>query len=115
MHSGLTFNFYFSMHIIVFSFTKLAPQLLSLQGSKFLLSEKFNQDPLEIYFSKQRMRCGRGDNPSVKQFLDNAQILTVSKTLALGNCSNIRKRKAVHQMDELTTPLPKRRKKQAKN
>ena len=104
----------FKFTLTVYSFTKLAPQLLSLEGPKFLLSERFNQDPLEIYFSKQRMRCGRGDNPSVKQFLDTANLLTASKTLALGNCSSIRKYKAVHEMAELNAPLQKRSKKSVK-
>ncbi len=96
--------------IVVYSFTELAPKLLSLEGAKFLLSEVFNQDPVEIYFSKQRARCGRGDNPSVKQFLDNAQGLSASKSLTLGNCSNIQKRKIEHNIEELSAPLPKRKK-----
>ena len=94
----------------MYSFTELGPRLLLLKGVKFLLSERFNQDPLEIYFSKQRMRCGRGDNPSVKQFLDTAQALSASKTLTLGNCSNIQKRKIEHDIKELSAPLPKRKK-----
>ena len=87
----------------------MAEYLLTLKGVEFLLSEKFNQDPLEIYFSKQQSRGARGDNPSVQQCLQNAQAVRAAKTLTLGNCSNIRKRKANHNIKELSAPLPKRR------
>ena len=39
---------------------------------RFILTEKFTQDPLEEYFSKHRGFCGRNDNPSVQQFRENA-------------------------------------------
>ena len=71
--------------LLVYSFTEMAEHLLSLEGVSFLLSERFNQDPLEIYFSKQRQRGGRSDNPSMQQCLQNAQALYFSKSLALGN------------------------------
>lgn len=87
----------------------MAEYLLTLKGVDFILSEKFNQDPLEIYFSKQRSQGARGDNPSVHQCLQNAQAIRATKTLTLGNCSNIRKRKATHNIEELSAPLPKRR------
>ena len=93
----------------VYSFTELVPRLLSMSGPKFLLSERFNQDPLEIYFGKQRARGGRSDNPSAKQFLDNVQAIRVGKSLAFGHCSNIQKRKLEHNVAELSQPLPKRR------
>ena len=98
-----------SILLSVYSFKEMAEYLLSLKGIEFLLSEKFNQDPLEIYFSKQRSRGAKGDNPSVQQCLQNAQAIRASKTLTLGNCSNIRKRKADHEVKELSAPLPKRR------
>ena len=98
-----------SILLSVYSFTEMAEYLLSLKGVKFLLSEKFNQDPLESYFSKQRSRGARSDNPSIQQCLQNAQAIRASKTLTLGNCSNIRKRKADHDVKELSAPLPKRR------
>ncbi len=92
----------------VYSFTELAEALLSLEGVQFLLSERFNQDPVDIYFGKQRQRGGRSDNPSVNQFLYNAQALHVSKSL-IGYCGNIRKRKLEHDFEELCAPLPKKR------
>ena len=49
----------------VYSFIELVPFLLSLEGAKFILSERFNQDNVELFFGKQRARCGRGDKVSV--------------------------------------------------
>ena len=93
-----------SILLSVYSFTEMAEYLLSLKGVKFLLSEKFNQDPLESYFSKQRSRGARSDNPSIQQCLQNARAIRASKTLTLGNCSNIRKRKADHDVKQLSAP-----------
>lgn len=56
----------------------LGKEMLSLPGVHFLLSEKFNQDPLEQYFSKQRGMGGFCDNPTVRQFQHNALRLQVS-------------------------------------
>lgn len=71
-----------------------------------MLSERFCQDPLESFFGKQRYRGGFGDNPSVKEFLDNTVSLRVQGSAALeplrGNCA--RKRPTADD-----TPLPKRR------
>lgn len=80
-----------------------------MTGPKFILSTRFNQDPLEIYFAKQRARGGRNDNPSVDQFLQNVQAIRIGKSLSFGHCSNIQKRKAEHNMEDLNQPLPKRK------
>lgn len=58
---------------IVFSFLELIPYLLSLDGANFVLSERFNQDNVGIFWGKQRGRCGRGYIPTVSQFLYNVQ------------------------------------------
>ena len=54
--------------LAVYSFVELAKSLLKADGSRFLLSERFNQDPLEAFFGKQRARGGRSDNPTVQRF-----------------------------------------------
>ena len=46
----------------------LAKELLQEPGVKFVLSAKFNQDPLEEYFSKQRGMGGRNEVPDANQF-----------------------------------------------
>lgn len=80
-----------------------------MSGPKFILSVRFNQDPLEVYFGKQRARGGRNDNPTANQFLQNVQSIRVGKSMAFGHCSNIEKRKIDHDIEELSAPLPKRR------
>ena len=77
----LTLHFYLT---IVYSFIELAKSLLHPDGSRFLLSERFTQDPLEAFFGKQRARGGRSDNPTVKRFVENTQAIRVSRSLALG-------------------------------
>ena len=71
--------------------------LLGLPGvcGQYLLSKRFSQDPLENYFSRQRARGGRCDNPTVKSCLEAAQRIRVQRSLALqpvrGNCGRKRR------------------------
>jgi hypothetical protein len=93
---------------------ELVPYLLTLDGAEFVLSERFNQDFLEIFFAKQRSKCGRGDNPNVQQFHYNTQAIRTSRSLASGSSSNILTRKRLFsQCDEDDfQQLRKRRRKQ---
>ncbi|CAC5392195.1 THAP9 [Mytilus coruscus] len=80
------------LRITVKSFTKLVRELLSEPGVQYVLSGKFSQDPLEIYFSKQRGCGGNNDNPTVLDFNRNARNIFVAGTAAIrgaarGNCS----------------------------
>lgn len=50
------------------SFVELSKELLAMDGVKFLLSEKFTQDPLEEHFGRQRRRGGSNDNPTLAEF-----------------------------------------------
>ena len=90
---------------------KMARFLLRQSGVKYLLSERFCQDPVEAFFGKQRASGGRNDNPTVKQFLDNTVSLRVQGSSALdpvwGNCRRRKQHTEIH--DE--TPLPKRKRK----
>ena len=65
------------LNFAVYTFTELVPKLLDIPGVSYVLSERFCQDPLESYFGKQRYRGGWNENPSVKQYLDNAASLRV--------------------------------------
>ena len=65
--------------IIVYSFIEVVPHLLSLDGADFILSEKFNQDSVEVLFGKLRARCGRGDNPTLTQSLYGVQSIRASR------------------------------------
>lgn len=96
------------MYNTVFSFTELAKSLLKANKC-FILSEKFNQDPLEAFFGKQRARGGRSDNPTAKRFVENTQAIRVGRSLALGGSSNIHHTNEF-DFDELSQPLRKRKK-----
>ena len=43
---------------------ELVPYLLSMNGAKFPLSDKINQDPLEEHFGHIRMRGGGSEIPT---------------------------------------------------
>ena len=51
---------YFSVH----AFHDFAKQLLFVDGVDYVLSDKFNQDPLEENFGKQKARGGSNKNPA---------------------------------------------------
>ena len=97
------------MYIIAHSLPEIIKFLLSHKGPKFILTEQFNQDNLEIFFGQQRARGQRNDNPSVAQFLENSQALVVQESLALGGSSSISDRKRSLDLSPLCRPLPKRR------
>ena len=84
----MTFQFLF-IHPVR-SFVEMTKILLSQDGSFYLLSERFSQDPLENYFRQQRIRGRRSDNPSVKEVVQNAMAIRAQKSLQLdrvrGNC-----------------------------
>ena len=91
------------------AFVDMGKYLLKQKGVKFLLSERFCQDPVEEFFGHQRSRGGRNDNPTVKQFLENTVSLRTQKSAALapmrGNCRK-RPSERVIEVDEM--PLKKR-------
>ena len=73
-----------------------------------MLTEHFNQNPLEVFFGQQRSRGGHCDNPSAKQVLCNTQAIMVQISLALGGTSNIsRKRSNPFATSPLSRPLAK--------
>ena len=100
--------FYICKSVIIFilahSLSEMIRFLLSHEKVKFVLTERFNQDPLENFFGQQRARGQRNDNPSVSQFLENTQALMVQKSLPVGGSSSIRKRK---EMSDLIRTITK--------
>ena len=50
------------------SFENLAKELLVEYEGKFLLSEKFSQDPLQEHFARQKCRDVCCENPSLYAF-----------------------------------------------
>ena len=94
--------------LLVYGFVEMAQFLLSQKEGLCLLSERFNQDPLESFFGQQRARGGRCDNPNVKNFLYNTQAIRVQRTLAIGDGGSVRKRSAQWTSNDLSRPLKKR-------
>ncbi|XP_022110831.1 uncharacterized protein LOC110990247 [Acanthaster planci] len=79
------------INITVNSFLKLAQLLLQSPGVDYLLSEKFNQDPLEMHFSKHRGAGGCSDNPTVEQVGYNMfSFYVASKCLKASRKANVR-------------------------
>lgn len=107
----MTVSFCFTK-IAVYSFTELAENLLTIGGEEcFILSERFNQDPLESFFGKQRARGGRSDNPTAKRFIENTQAIRVGRSLALGGSSSVKRALEFEDFDsieELYQPLRKK-------
>ncbi|XP_066916112.1 uncharacterized protein [Clytia hemisphaerica] len=56
------------LRITVHSTIRLIPILLKEPGIEFVLTDRFNQDPIEEHFGKQRARLGGCDNPSLGQY-----------------------------------------------
>ena len=65
----------------------MAKFLLSQPNARYILSERFNQDAVEILFAQQRSRGQRNGNPSVQQFMQNTQAILMQKTLVTGSSS----------------------------
>ena len=108
---------FFFFLIIVNSFLDVSQYLLSYPGVRAVFSERFNQDPLESFFGKQRSHGGRCDNPTVKDFVYNTTSLRLQGALAKdpvrGNCRRrVQDSKQADLIDN--TPLPKRKRYSAK-
>ena len=92
---------------LVNSFVELTKYLLVNTGAKFILSERFNQDPLECHFGKHRQMKGGNENPTVAQFNSNENSLRLLGSQALAPVSGNSKRSGYTQETD-DTPLPKR-------
>lgn len=93
--------------ILVYSFVELTKYLLAQSGVQFILSERFNQDPLESHFGKHRQMKGGNDNPTVAQFNYNENNLRLLGSQALAPVSgNCKRSGIVDKIDD--TPLPKK-------
>ena len=73
---------------LVHSFVELAKLLLNTYTDvKYLLSEKFNQDPVEEHFGRHRARGV--ENPTVESYMHDEKKIIVAKSeminIAAGN------------------------------
>ena len=110
LHDGIRLCINFCVDSVIYlvnSFVELTKYLLVHTGAKFILSERFNQDPLESHFGKQRQMKGGNENPTVAQFNHNENSLRLLGSQALAPVSGNSKRSGYTQeIDD--TPLPKR-------
>lgn len=93
------------------SFVELGKKLISNSDVKAVFSERFNQDPLESFFGKQRQHGGYRENPTVQNFIHGTQSLRVQGALARdplrGNTRKAQRNDSSIDIDD--TPLPKRK------
>ena len=64
------------------SFVDLVKYLFTLPSMKSFLCQRICQDPLENFSGCQRQRGVTHDNPSVKQFLENTEVLRMIDSLS---------------------------------
>lgn len=114
-HVVVLFNIsrYFDCHLYaVRAIVELVRYCLRLPGVSSVLTEHLNQDPIEAFFGRQRMSCGRNDNPSVASFLQTTNLLRIQGSTALdpfrGNCRR-RKRSELTPIPVDNTPVRKRK------
>lgn len=97
-------------YITVHSMVEMITFLLDIKDAKYVLTEKLNQDLLESFFGKQRMRGGSNDNPNVATFIKNTTSLRIQGSLSMkpigGNCKRGKAKLQDIAVDD--TPLPKR-------
>ena len=81
---------YEGLQITVHSTVEAVKFLIS-QGVDSVLTERFQQNPLEEYFGNQRQRGRRSDNPDASQFAYNDRALDVQHNvmpIKAGNTGN---------------------------
>ena len=93
------------------SFVVLVRYLLNYPGMRFVLSERFNQDPIESHFGKHRQMKGGNDNPKVAQFNQNESALRLLGSQALAPVSGNTNHGVVIPEVTENTLLPKRKRK----
>lgn len=66
----------------------LAMELLSRQDYRYLLTYKYSQDHVEMFFSKIRQRNGWNNNPTSEQFRSALKSLMLSSTISPSRYAN---------------------------
>ena len=94
---------------LVRSFINLVPDHLRQERISYILSDRFNQDPLEEHFGKQRSRGV--ENPTLEQYMYNERKILVSKSdmIIKGNTRGKRRTNAGVDVND-DRVLPKRNK-----
>ena len=106
---------YDGLKITIYSFIEAAKFLLS-EGCEFVLSERFCQDLVEEYFGVQRKLGQRSDNPDVRTFGYNDNVVRtqwVNDSSGTGNCRGRLRSKRGEWVDVIDDKLPKRKRKKS--
>ena len=106
---------YDGLKITVYSFIEAAKFLLS-EGCEFVLSERFCQDLVEEYFGVQRKLGQRSDNPDVRTFGYNDNVVRIQRVIdssGTGNCCGRLRSKRGEWVDVIDDKLPKRKRKKS--
>lgn len=99
------------------SLTGIVRELLSDPGlsKQYILTARFNQDPLENFFGRVRQSGGWSSNPSSKRVQETTDLIRLQTSSMLDEVRSSAKAKkrifgdAGHRIDD--TPLPKRSRK----
>ena len=59
-----------------------ATKFLLQEGTEFVLTERFCQDPVEEYFGNQRKLGRRSDNPDIRTFGYNANTIRIQRSVS---------------------------------
>lgn len=70
------------------TFTSIYNQYITTNKISFLLTYKFSQDHIEIFFSSVRMMGGWNNNPTARQFISAYKKLLVNKAIRISGNTN---------------------------
>uniref|UniRef100_A0A2S2NSV2 THAP domain-containing protein 9 n=1 Tax=Schizaphis graminum TaxID=13262 RepID=A0A2S2NSV2_SCHGA len=88
IHSTPRKTFVIGFTVAVKSILNLAKELFIVTDYKYLLTYKFSQDQLEIFFSKIRQRFGHNNNPNVLEFRTAMKQLCVKNLITSSYAAN---------------------------
>lgn len=120
LHLLPTDHDHFYIHTVM-SFIGIVRDLLKDPGLKshYILSAKFNQDPLENFFGKVRQSGGWSNNPSSKRLQEATDVIRLQTSSVMDEVRSSRSMQAKKRIfgsewpklkiDD--TPLPKRKRK----
>uniref|UniRef100_A0A1X7TPV4 Uncharacterized protein n=1 Tax=Amphimedon queenslandica TaxID=400682 RepID=A0A1X7TPV4_AMPQE len=81
----------------------------SLDESSVVSDKSTNTDSIS---TAERSTMTTNSNPTVQRFMYSTQAIRTTRSLSLGSCSNIQKRRLFHDVQELSEPLRKKPRRQ---
>ena len=109
--SGLTRDTRNALVIVLTTVPLVIKYLLCHKSAAFVLTGKFQQDPLEEHFAAQRQKSGCSYNPNALQFLQTEKKFHLLKGITTSkSCNTYRAGKHKQSMIWNNSPLQKRKK-----